>query len=210
VGSEQRHAVESLLLQALIYMLKAEAWPVARDMANWRADAIAFRAQAANRFVPSMRQRLDLARIYRQARRAIPETMDKQAPLPTPEFCPMTRRAPWIDTQSHAEVGFLMGLRPPFITVPGSEKSYRPRKLRWRQISGEKWAMAAITPARILLRTTKHAAPVPGHRPACYAATLYSFPPSRWRPGWLSAWQVRVWHDYITLSSSRTVAKSST
>jgi hypothetical protein len=76
--------------QALIYMLKAEAWPLARDMANWRADAIAFRAQAANRFVPSMRQRLDLARIYRQARRAIPETTDEQAPLPTPEFCPVT------------------------------------------------------------------------------------------------------------------------
>jgi hypothetical protein len=90
VGSEQRHAVESLLLQALIHMLKAEAWPLARDVPNWRADAIAFRAQAANRFVPSMRQRIDLARIYRQARRAIPETMDEQAPLPTPEFCPVT------------------------------------------------------------------------------------------------------------------------
>jgi hypothetical protein len=37
-----------------------------------------------------MRQRLDLARIYRQARRAIPETTDEQAPLPTPEFCPVT------------------------------------------------------------------------------------------------------------------------
>jgi hypothetical protein len=40
--------------------------------------------------------------------------------------------------KSHAEVGFLSGLRPPFITVSGSEKSYRPRKLRWRQISGER------------------------------------------------------------------------
>jgi magnesium-transporting ATPase (P-type) len=41
--------------------------------------------------------------------------------------------------KSHAEVGFLSGLRPPFLTVSGSEKSYRPRKLRWRQISGERW-----------------------------------------------------------------------
>src|SRR5471032_1779098 len=82
VGSEQRHAVESLLLQALIHMLKAEAWPLARDEPNWRADAIAFRAQAANRFVPSMRQRINLAHIYRQARRAIPERMDEQTPLP--------------------------------------------------------------------------------------------------------------------------------
>jgi hypothetical protein len=82
VGSEQRHAVESLLFQALIHMLKAEAWPLSRDAPVWRADAIGFRSQAANRFVPSMRQRLDIGRIYRQALRAMPETMDGLAPLP--------------------------------------------------------------------------------------------------------------------------------
>jgi hypothetical protein len=90
VGSEQRHAVESLLMQALVHMLKAEAWPLSRDAPNWRADAIGFRAQAAIRFVPSMRQRINLAHIYRQARRAIPETMDDQAPLPVPDACPVT------------------------------------------------------------------------------------------------------------------------
>ena len=46
--------------------------------------------------------------------------------------------------KSHAEVGFLSGLRPPSKTVSGSEKSYRPRKLRWRQISGERWAMSSL------------------------------------------------------------------
>ena len=46
--------------------------------------------------------------------------------------------------KSHAEVGFLSGLRPPLITVSGSEKSYRPRKLRWRQISGERWGMSSL------------------------------------------------------------------
>ena len=46
--------------------------------------------------------------------------------------------------KSHAEVGFLSGLRPPSKTVSGSEKSYRPRKLRWRQISGERWAMSSF------------------------------------------------------------------
>ena len=34
VGREQLHAVESLLLQALAHMLKAEAWPLARDAEN--------------------------------------------------------------------------------------------------------------------------------------------------------------------------------
>src|ERR1700689_4218498 len=46
VGREQLHAVESLLLQALIHMLKAEGWPNARDVENWLADARGFRVQA--------------------------------------------------------------------------------------------------------------------------------------------------------------------
>lgn len=90
VGNEQLHAVESLLLQALIHMVKARSWPDARDAPKWRADAMSFRAQAANRFVPSMRQRIKLDRLYRQARRAVPETNDGQPPLPSPEACPVT------------------------------------------------------------------------------------------------------------------------
>jgi hypothetical protein len=90
VGSEQLHAVESLLFQALVHMLKAQGWPLARDVENWRADARGFRAQAVNRFAPSMRRRLDLARIYRQALRAVPQTMDGVPPQPLPEACPAT------------------------------------------------------------------------------------------------------------------------
>jgi hypothetical protein len=90
VGSEQLHAVTSLLRQALIHMLKAEAWPLSRDAPSWRADAIDFRSQASDRYTLSMRQRLNLARIYRQALRAIPETNDGQPPLPLPETCPTT------------------------------------------------------------------------------------------------------------------------
>jgi hypothetical protein len=90
VGREQLHAVQSLLRQALIHMLKAEAWPESRDAPVWRADAIDFRSQAADRFVPSMRQRIDIARLYRQARRAIPQSMDGVVPLPLPGECPLT------------------------------------------------------------------------------------------------------------------------
>jgi len=38
--------------------------------------------------------------------------------------------------KSHAEIGFLSGLRPPFITVSGSEKSYRPRKV---EMAPDQW-----------------------------------------------------------------------
>ena len=84
------NVIEGLLAQALRHMLKAEAWPLARDAPNWRADAIDFRQQAANRFAPSMATRIDVAKLYRQARRALPETIDGVAPLPVPEVCPVT------------------------------------------------------------------------------------------------------------------------
>src|SRR5215475_1941192 len=74
VGSEQLHAVESLLRQALAHMLKAEAWPNSSEVPHWRAEAEGLRTDAISRFVPSMRQRLDLAKIYRRALRTIPTT----------------------------------------------------------------------------------------------------------------------------------------
>jgi hypothetical protein len=67
VGSEQRHAVESLLLRALVHMLKAEAWPISREVPHWQAEARLFCSQARRRFVPSMRQRIDLAGLYADA-----------------------------------------------------------------------------------------------------------------------------------------------
>lgn len=90
VGREQLHAVESLLTVALAHMLKAAAWPMSREVAHWQAEARLFRRQARRRFTPSMRQKIDLAGLYSDALAAIPETIDGQAPLPLPEFCPAT------------------------------------------------------------------------------------------------------------------------
>jgi hypothetical protein len=90
VGRGQLHAVESLLAQALRHMLKAEAWPSHRDAPSWRADAIDFRQQARRRFAESMRQKIDVAQLHRQALRALPESMDGEPPLPAPAECPFT------------------------------------------------------------------------------------------------------------------------
>src|SRR3954464_7943358 len=73
VGSEQLHAVTSLLTQALVHMLKDDAWPLSREVPHWQAEAGRFRGDAADRFAPSMRQRIDMAKIYRRALRAMPE-----------------------------------------------------------------------------------------------------------------------------------------
>jgi hypothetical protein len=90
VGANRLHAVESLLVQAFRHMLKAEAWPLSRDAPSWRADAIDFRQQARRRFVPSMRQKIDVANLYADALAAIPETIDGQPPLPVPGVCTVT------------------------------------------------------------------------------------------------------------------------
>ena len=93
VGSEQRLAVQSHLLQAILHMLKAAAWPHSRDVSHWRSEARLFRIQAANRYLRFMRQRLDLDRLYAQALRAMPDTIDGQGPLPVPLTCPVTLEA---------------------------------------------------------------------------------------------------------------------
>lgn len=90
VGREQLHSVESLLAQALLHMLKAEAWPLSQAVPGWQAEARRFRDDAASRFAPSMRSKVDVAKLYRRALRAMPETIDGQPPLPVPEACPVT------------------------------------------------------------------------------------------------------------------------
>lgn len=90
VGSNRLHAVESLLVQAFRHMLKAEGWPLAGDAATWRADAIDFQRQARRRFVPSMRQKIDLNALYADVLAATPEAMEGQPPQPLPATCPVT------------------------------------------------------------------------------------------------------------------------
>lgn len=90
VGRNTLHAVESLLFQALVHMLKAEAWPQSLAAPGWRAEARGFRVQARRRFVPSMQQRIDLPGLYADALKALPEAMDGQPPLPVPQVCAVT------------------------------------------------------------------------------------------------------------------------
>lgn len=90
VGREQLHAVESLLVQALAHMLKAKAWPASRFAPGWKSEARRLRGDAAARFTPSMRQKLDVARIYRRALAAVPDAIDGQPGLPVPPACLMT------------------------------------------------------------------------------------------------------------------------
>jgi hypothetical protein len=90
VGRSELRACEALLRQSLLHALKAEAWPTSPAAPCWRAEAIRFRQEAADAFSPSMRQRIDLAKLYRQAARQLPVTIDGQPPLPVPPECPVS------------------------------------------------------------------------------------------------------------------------
>jgi hypothetical protein len=90
VGRSQLSAVRSLLTQALVHMLKAEAWPQSSAVPGWRSEAMRFRLDAADAFTPSMRQHIDVAKLYARALRIMPDTIDGQAPLPVPQTCALT------------------------------------------------------------------------------------------------------------------------
>jgi hypothetical protein len=77
-------------VQAIAHRLKTLGWPQARDVDNWQADAERLRSDASSRFTPSMRQRIDIARLYRRALRATPARMDGGPPQPLPAKCPWT------------------------------------------------------------------------------------------------------------------------
>jgi Domain of unknown function DUF29 len=91
VGLSQLRAVQSHLVLALLHDLKAEAWPLSRDEPHWRAEARLHRIEAWRHYAPSMAQRIDVEKLYRQARRAMPETIDGTLPMPVPDTCPVTR-----------------------------------------------------------------------------------------------------------------------
>lgn len=88
VGRNDLHAVESHLVLAMLHDLKAEAWPTSRDAPHWRAEARLHRDEARRRYTSSMAQRMDVAKLFRQARRAMPDTMDGLPPLAVPDDVP--------------------------------------------------------------------------------------------------------------------------
>ena len=71
VGNAELHAVTSLLRQAIVHLLKTVAWPDAHACAHWRSEALGVLVDAADRYAPSMRQRINLDNLYRKAVRQV-------------------------------------------------------------------------------------------------------------------------------------------
>jgi hypothetical protein len=97
LGLSETRACASLLVQALLHDLKLAAWPDSTPDSTgapgWAEEARRFRWEAREAFAPSMRQRLDAARLYAAALRELrrmPQTIDGKTALPVPETCPVT------------------------------------------------------------------------------------------------------------------------
>jgi len=67
VGRFELHAVQSHLNLMLVHLLKIWVSPNSQDVGHWRGEFVAFQKNAAWRFAPSMRQRIDLANLYDDA-----------------------------------------------------------------------------------------------------------------------------------------------
>lgn len=98
VGSEQRHAVESLLINIMQHMLQIAAWPEARPVSHWAHEIVGWRLQVRRRLrrAPKLRADIDnadaLADLYRDAVGVMYREVDL-VPMPpsgVPASCPFT------------------------------------------------------------------------------------------------------------------------
>ncbi len=91
VGLSELHAVQSLLQQILVHLLKLHGWPKRSTAGHWRAEIVAFQADLCRRFAPSMRQRIDLPQLYGLAAAQVGKLRYAGRPAaPAPQNCPVT------------------------------------------------------------------------------------------------------------------------
>ena len=91
VGRSELHAVQSYLHQMLVHLLKVYGWPDSPSVNHWRGEIVVFQKDATRRFAPSMRQRIDLGRLYADALEQLePLQHEAAASLPWPADCPFT------------------------------------------------------------------------------------------------------------------------
>ena len=89
VGLSQLNAVRRHLRLMLVHLLKVHGWPASSSLTHWRGEIVSFQKDAAQRFAPSMRQRIDLAQLYSDALDQLDGVdYDDVAPRPWPLTCP--------------------------------------------------------------------------------------------------------------------------
>ena len=97
VGNEQRHAVESLLVNIMQHLLQIAAWPEAAAASHWQHEIDGWRVQVERRLRRGPKLRADmeagLADLYRDAVRSMYREVDGVPRPPAPDACPFTLAA---------------------------------------------------------------------------------------------------------------------
>ena len=89
VGLSELNSVCSYLRQMLVHLLKVRGWPDSSAVEHWCNEVVVFQAEAAARFSPSMRQRIDVAELHKRSLRLVRAMrMDGRGPGELPERCP--------------------------------------------------------------------------------------------------------------------------
>src|SRR5579859_2969865 len=79
----------AFLRLTLVQLLKLHCWPESASTGHWRRELVSFQKDAAQRFAPSMRQRIDRNRLCDAAKDQISAAShDGQPALPLPPDCP--------------------------------------------------------------------------------------------------------------------------
>lgn len=91
VGLSELNAVRSYLRLMLVHLLKLRGWPNSPSVPHWRTEVVSFQKDAARRFAPSMRQRIDIRDVWADAREQLEAaSYDGQDSPPWPATCPVT------------------------------------------------------------------------------------------------------------------------
>jgi hypothetical protein len=89
VGLSELNAVRSYLRLMMVHILKVHGWPNSPSANHWRGEIVSLQKDAAQRFSASMRQRIDLAKLYADAGEQLETALcDGVATLPWPAVCP--------------------------------------------------------------------------------------------------------------------------
>ena len=89
LGLSELNSVRSLLRQGMIHLLKMYLSPDDQAGIHWFTETDAFLADAATRFAPSMRQRIDVQDIYARTARSLRRVRDAfGASRAIPATCP--------------------------------------------------------------------------------------------------------------------------
>src|SRR5436305_2575968 len=67
VGRSELAAVNSLIRQILLHLMKLTVVPDETASRHWRGEILAFHSDVLGRYAPSMRQRIDLDALWRSA-----------------------------------------------------------------------------------------------------------------------------------------------